>query len=383
MTLTAPSAAGGLYSDYFSENYVTARSRIEEAAATDPNILSERLLIAAKGYNEEPLSVNMIWIGPRDAPNIMIHISGTHGVEGFAGSAIQLSLLQNPIQLPPNTSMIIIHGLNPYGMAHFRRVTENNVDLNRNFPIERITPPVYQQIDDLVNPKEYSYFDFFSLRLLWRSIWGDGLKATINALANGQYDFEEGLIFGGKDIEEAPRHVFEWFENNFSGKTEDVRIVVMDVHTGLGSYAEDTLLTVEPPTENMISIFGTRINAQAQEHTTGYRPTGMFIEALRDLICRVTHCTRDKITLLGQEFGTVSFYKVVNALRDENTVHHTAKRDGIVLDPSSPVRQELLRAFYPSDHRWKHLVVQRGRELVEQAQRLFTPSGAASSSSHS
>ena len=73
--------------------------------------------------------------------------------KGFAGSAIQVafldhlvSLLDEDVQettgadelpmLPATT--VLVHVLNPHGMAHNRRFNENNVDLNRNalFPDE-------------------------------------------------------------------------------------------------------------------------------------------------------------------------------------------------------------------------------------------------------
>jgi hypothetical protein len=64
----------------------------------------------------------------RSKTKMLIHVSGTHGVEGFAGSAIQSSLLQcykteeNGELLP---TIVIIHALNPYGFATLRRVNEN------------------------------------------------------------------------------------------------------------------------------------------------------------------------------------------------------------------------------------------------------------------
>ena len=79
----------------------------------------------------------------------IIHCSGTHGIEGYLGSAIQLRFLHelflqqekrlrtNNVRAPPtkNTSVkkiLLIHAINPYGMRHHRRTNENNVDLNRN-----------------------------------------------------------------------------------------------------------------------------------------------------------------------------------------------------------------------------------------------------------
>lgn len=354
----------------FSETYFEARSKIK-AAAEAQHVLVDSLPIAAKGFNGEDLSVDIVWMGPKDATNILIHISGTHGVEGFAGSAIQLNLLLNPVDLPRNTSIILIHGLNPYGMAHLRRVSENNIDLNRNFSEERITSPTYAKIDDLMNPKHYLPVDFFGLRLGVNAIFGEGWSNIKQALACGQYDFPEGMFYGGRELEESPRVLLDWFERNFTGKPSEVKITILDVHSGLGEFGVDTLLTLEPANDRMISIFGDKIARHHQGDTVGYQPTGMLIEALRNTICRVTNCALDKITAIGQEFGTVSAYKVLTALRDENTLHHIEKRAGRVLDPAHPVRQELLRVFYPKEREWKVKVLERGRELILQSMQLF------------
>jgi Protein of unknown function (DUF2817) len=48
--------------------------------------------------------------------------------EGFAGSAIQLQMLKDLPIMPKDAALIVVHALNPYGMAHLRRVNENNVD---------------------------------------------------------------------------------------------------------------------------------------------------------------------------------------------------------------------------------------------------------------
>lgn len=374
MTLCFPSSSAPIHhsTNYFSENYTDARNSFRTAAAAH-DILCETLPIQARGPNDEELSVDIAWIGPRDATNIMIHISGTHGVEGFAGSAIQHSLLQDPIQLPENTSLILIHGLNPYGMAHFRRVSENNVDLNRNCTDERTTPETYQKIDELMNPKKFRKIDLFTFRFGWAvatNSWSE-IKET---LARGQYDFEEGLFYGGRALEESPRKVFEWFERNFRGIPEDVEIAIIDVHTGLGPYAQDTLLTEDnTPTEHMESIFGEKIHAESQKEITGYQPKGLFGVGLREQIHRITGIANEKISLIGQEFGTVSVWEVINALRDENTQHFEARRRNEALSPENEGRQRLLRAFYPIEPEWRNAVLQKGRELVVQELRLFNP----------
>ena len=89
----------------------------------------------------------------------VIHSSGTHGVEGYLGSAVQVRFLhelllrsgtddavddrRSPSASSPYSSstcftrgnvrkVLLIHSVNPYGMRHHRRTNENNVDLNRN-----------------------------------------------------------------------------------------------------------------------------------------------------------------------------------------------------------------------------------------------------------
>ena len=71
----------------------------------------------------------------------IVHSSGTHGVEGYAGSSIQLAL----VELLSSSScenfeeeqrrrptIVMVHAVNPVGMNEYRRFNENNVDLNRN-----------------------------------------------------------------------------------------------------------------------------------------------------------------------------------------------------------------------------------------------------------
>ena len=91
----------------------------------------------------------------------VIHSSGTHGVEGYLGSAVQVRFLHELLlrsgtdddavddRRSPSASsshssstcftrgnavrkVLLIHSVNPYGMRHHRRTNENNVDLNRN-----------------------------------------------------------------------------------------------------------------------------------------------------------------------------------------------------------------------------------------------------------
>src|SRR5690242_12435836 len=117
---------------FFSPDYFTAQDRFREAAVR-AGARMESLPIAAKGPGEETLEIDIAWFGAAKPRRVLLHSSGLHGVEGFAGSAIQLQLLNDVPKLPDDMALIIVHILNPYGMSWLRRTNENNVDLNRNF----------------------------------------------------------------------------------------------------------------------------------------------------------------------------------------------------------------------------------------------------------
>lgn len=82
-----------------------------------------------------PLATDILRLGPATAPKALIIVSGTHGIEGYCGSACQRAILQSGTctRLPPGVRVYLVHALNPFGFAMGRRVDEHNVDLNRNF----------------------------------------------------------------------------------------------------------------------------------------------------------------------------------------------------------------------------------------------------------
>lgn len=72
--------------------------------------------------------------GDPAAKRLLVALSGTHGVEGYYGSACQIKWLQElgKRSLPADVAVVMIHSINLWGMAWLRRVNEDNIDLNRN-----------------------------------------------------------------------------------------------------------------------------------------------------------------------------------------------------------------------------------------------------------
>ncbi len=118
--------------DVFSENYASARQRFlaaaERAVVTNINC-------SLSGPQGEPLCIDVARLGDSDARKALFVLSGTHGVEGYVGSAAQVNWLSSHTEatLDLDVCVFLIHAVNPFGFAWDRRTNEDNVDLNRNF----------------------------------------------------------------------------------------------------------------------------------------------------------------------------------------------------------------------------------------------------------
>lgn len=342
----------------FSKDYFEARTRFREQVQKLGGAL-ESLPIDSKGPNGENLTIDIAHFGAEQPRRALLHSSGLHGVEGFAGSAIQLQLLNELPVLPGDTALIIAHILNPFGMAWLRRVNEANVDLNRNFlegePYSG-APDTYARCNAFLNPQSPPSQDFFLLKaplLILRY----GFSALKQAVAGGQYEYPKGLFFGGKELQPELSKYRAFLETRLNSVE---RVMAIDVHTGLGKRAEDTLLVDARHFDAMRRRFGARVRPLSPEHGPAYKVRGDF----QFMIFR-TFSGAD-VSFIGQEFGTYGPIKTIRALREENRWHHY--RPGTL---EHPTKQILRETFNPDDESWRQSVLTRGRELLSEAMALL------------
>ncbi len=338
---------------FFSPDYFTARDRFREMLTTAGGRL-ETIPLDAMGPNGEVLGIDIAWFGAANPRRVLLHSSGLHGVEGFAGSAIQLQLVNDLPTLSKDAALIVVHVLNPYGMAWLRRFNENNVDLNRNFVADQAyagVPPTYAGLDSFLNPQSPPASDLFTLRAGWL-VLRQGMPALKQAVVGGQYEYPKGLFFGGKRFEQGPEK-YKTFLTHCLASAE--RIIAIDVHTGLGKYGEDTLLVEKEDYAALRTMFGERVAPSEPDKSVAYRARG----AINTVFSRAM--PKAKIFAVTQEFGTYSPTKVLHALREENRWHHYGAG---TLD--HPAKQVLKETFYPKDETWRESVLNRGKELLKQ-----------------
>jgi len=279
-------------------------------------------------------------------------------VEGFAGSAIQLEFLAS--DWPEDLGLVFLHALNPYGMHFIRRVNESNVDLNRNFlspgePYSGSTS-AYQELNPLLNKaSEPSAFEFFFPRALW-AILRKGFNALKQAVVEGQYDFPQGVFYGGASLEKTA----VLLQQNLPGILESAeRVVLVDFHTGLGASGTYALLVDAPSDSERYRVlrerFGDRVQPWDPDEGVAYTIRGGFPAALQRWF-------GDRMEVLTCEFGTHPPLKVLKALTIENRVHHWG-------GDQQQAKAELLEAFCPRSPRWRTEVLTGGATVLNQALR--------------
>ncbi len=234
----------------FSDTYTTARDRFVEAARNAGAELQSYVNPNAKGPAGEPLSLDTAWFGPKDASAVLVNTCGTHGAEGFAGSAAQLDWIERggPSSLARGVAVLLIHAVNPFGFAWCLRGTENNVDLNRNW-LDHAAPhpenPLYEQIHPLLCPKRID--EKAVNRLLnegARLIAKHGLWSIEDAISRGQYTHPDGFHFGGLSLEWSTITLQTIVETELA-QTQQVAFI--DWHTGPVGDGELIFLCFSPP----------------------------------------------------------------------------------------------------------------------------------------
>ena len=74
----------------FAPDYASARAAFLAAAAAAGATLESRPH-PHTGLQGETLSLDVAWLGPRQASRVLLSLSGTHGVEGLYGSGCQVA----------------------------------------------------------------------------------------------------------------------------------------------------------------------------------------------------------------------------------------------------------------------------------------------------
>src|SRR5690625_1747129 len=188
----------------FHTRYELVRKQFIEAAERAGGAIESHQHPEAFGHEGEPLYMDVVRFGASDSSRLLVMLAGTHGSEGLAISPLFCAAMNQGhfSRLPADTAVLLIHGVNPYGLAHLSRTNENHVDLNRNF-IDFAQPlpanPGYEELhaDLCVLPGSPEAVEAAKGIQRWRG--QQGQNAFMAAIFNGQYRHADGLLYGGQE----------------------------------------------------------------------------------------------------------------------------------------------------------------------------------------
>lgn len=346
----------------FSQDYSDARAGfISDAHSMELEVSSLRHPL--NGPEGEKLYTDHCWIGDPDAGRVLVLISGTHGVEGFCGSAAQRDALQiwNRHKLPKNVAILMIHAINPHGFAWLRRVTEDNIDLNRNFvdfsqPLPQNEGYVHLA-EALLGPVD----DRSAQEKLDAYANEHGEAALYRAIIAGQYTHPNGLFYGGTEpcwsrlqIE----HLIEIY-----GLPQRQCVGVIDFHTGLGPFGYGDPLCDLPleskGADTCRKWYGDSLSLGPTGKTTSYASSGLSDYGWHRLL-------GDRLAHIALEFGTYDLVSLFSALKADHRLHAQGAVDWHAPEVQA-VKNNLKNFFFPNQKAWKEMVLFRSRQVINQA----------------
>jgi hypothetical protein len=350
----------------FAPDYVAARERFLAAARAAGGLLSA-YDNPTPGPNGEELSTDVAWFGPPDAGRVLVLVSATHGVEGFCGSGAQIDwiMVDGPGLLPPDTAVLIIHALNPYGFAWLRRTTEEGVDLNRNgiaFDQKLPDNAAYDELADAFVPHNLETATLAAadeVLARWRE--KHGARAFEQARSSGQYTRPEGIFYGGTGPTWSMRTLQRMCADfGLAGRRA---VAVIDYHTGLGPHGHGEPICGHRPGESGQARCRAWYGDSLGEPLLGTSFSLPIVGLTQYAWARAVGA--EKLTFVALEFGTYDAEVGARALRDDHVLHrasHVEWHD----DTCRRVKSALRKFYHPDTRAWKEMVLFRSRQVIGQ-----------------
>ena len=350
----------------FSPSYALARRKFLQGCVaagltvdTHPHPL--------KGKDGEELAMDVAYDGPADARQLLLVTSACHGIEGHCGSGVQVFALHDTEwrekARAAGVGVLYVHALNPHGFSYGRRVTHENVDLNRNFMDFTQPLPVnaaYAELHPLLLPRAWPPSPRNQAEIEgW--IASHGVPAYQAAISGGQYQFDDGLFFGGKAPTWSNRTLRQVLQKHAQ---QAAKLAWIDLHTGLG------------PNGHGERIFAGRDDAAAYARANAWWGGETAVTSIYDgsstsaLLTGLNwgviydECPQAEYTGIALEYGTEPILEVMGALRADHWLH---KHPDAAPELADAIQARMRDAFYTDTDGWKGQVISQARQAMFQA----------------
>lgn len=373
----------------FCETYEAARTRFR--------CVCNR---AGAKYEELPVSNGLttaVAFFEGDERKLFVHVSGTHGVDGHAGNAIQLQFIEEIVTrggwTATGPSLVFVHLLNPFGFKHGRFFNENNVDLNRNnlsekgweeahlrsqgkthipdkYPDASKDKRDYDSLSSFLNPSEPVKIGRFSEACYWAKYIYQSFKLKSpavlrKAILQGQFHNPKGLFYGGRELEKSHANLAEYFARPAFKRVR--RVAVIDVTTGLGDDPGMDTLVVNGREQYSILrrlFLDTHEDWQLEVYQDPRSKAGggVYQNVMPGTTCHYSRLFPKADALeLTQNFATISPELALRALREENAAFQGKTDMKFWAAASAQCRA----AYYVRTRAWKTRVLHQGRVVID------------------
>ena len=357
------------YSEVFFNSYDEIRLHLKERVS---ELRKNGVTVESTEYaidESDDLYVDNIYLpAAKENVNLIVLTTGVHGMEGYIGS-VMLDVFFEEIYPDidmNNTGILVVANVNPYGMKYMRRYNENNVDLNRNFILDwenfdKSSNKDYPEVKEFLQPEGkignafWHEADFY-LSLAKEAI-AKGADKVSDALLTGQYEYPQGVYYGGTGDEKSTAYLKNVFNDCLEGDYEN--IVHIDIHSGYG------------PRYNMVifnSVYETMTEAETKQafgydYVISYDSESFYATTgdTTDYFYRLAESKSTDKELFSTcfEFGTIgdSFIDSILSLKytvDENRQHWFPTENKIT---SEVVKENYNELFYPTETQWREKTV--------------------------
>lgn len=343
----------------FSTTTTDADRRFADAAQR-AGTTAELIRHPLAGPSGEPLHVGIARLGPERATAAAVVLSGTHGIEGFAGAGIQTGLLHQPPALPGDTALLLVHLINPWGMAWNRREDHENIDLFRNllYLDDPVTPdPLFDEVDDAMDlPNFATHTPERDARVRDELVARHGSPdRLIAAIRRGQHHRPRSMSYHGDHASWGHQVLRQVLRRHLA---ECRHVAVLDIHTGFGRYGEGLVMTYDPPgdprRERVTRWFDGNVyvpGADADIPSHRRSPFGFIADWVPGV----------EVTAAILEFGTYppDDYRDVFPANHYHHVYGDPRSDAALC-----VGARYRRYFYPEEPRWMDSVWRVGHDAT-------------------
>lgn len=360
---------------YFLNTYESSRDAFREQAKE----LKARYgrveigSIEVRSKSDRGLTIDYCYIpAQKSRKSLFIMDCGVHGIEGFAGSAVQRMFMRELLPKTDLNSMgvLLLHAINPHGFKHRRKVTEQNIDLNRNFDTERSLFATrnegYAALNEkLLNPPGKLNMCspdnvFFPVRVVYYLL-KSSMSVFRQAIMQGQYEFDKGIIYGGRDFSPQKADIEKLL---LKVMKEYSRVFVLDLHTGYGERGKMHFFPNPikdkknlAATMEVFSGYPIDMGSEGDFYTT----TGDFTDYIEKLATTRRTCIR-----ITAEYGTMDSQTTLGSIKslhnyviENQAAHYGGESKSDVETALARMREH----HYPSSRVWRSEIMRQSAEI--------------------